>query len=287
MPSFPLLNNVTMITRKRVRSSERGRESLSIVMVNGIRLYYETYGEGYPIIAISGKDSNMDWWHPAIKAALSANNRLVMLDNRGAGRSEVPTDSYGISDMAKDVVELMDALGIGQAHILGQSMGGMIAQEIAIEYPQRVAKLILVSTTCGVTRVRPSFKMLRWMFRKPAAFSSQDTLNMLYSKSYIRENADKMAELVERMSSFPPSEGTMAAHKAASRKFDSLARLSRIVSPTLIIHGRQDWVFRPPHAELLNRHIADSKLLMYANAGHGVLSQEHHKVMEEIRRFIG
>ncbi len=275
-----------MITRKRVRFSERGRVSLSIVMVNGIRLSYATYGEGYPLIAISGKDSNMDWWHPAVKEALSANNRLILLDNRGTGRSEVPTGSYGITDMAKDVVGLMDAIGISQAHILGQSMGGMIAQEIAIEYPERVAKLILVSTTCGVTRVRPSLRMLRWMFRKPAVFSPEDTLKMLYSDSYMRENADQIAEVVERMSNFPPSARTMAAHKEASRKFDSLARLGRIVSPTLIIHGQQDWVFRPPHAVLLRRHIPDSKLLMYANAGHGVLTQEHHKVMEEIARFI-
>lgn len=255
--------------------------------VNGINLCYDTAGDGFPIIALTGKDGNMDWWHPAVKEALSENHRLVLLDNRGAGRSDAPTDAYGISDMAKDVIGLMDALGIGQAHIFGQSMGGMIAQEIAIEYPERVAKLILVSTTCGVTRVRPSLKMLRWMFRKPTVFSPQDTLNMLYSKSYMRDNAEKIAAVVERMRSFPPSARTMAVHKEASRKFDSLARLGRIVSPTLIIHGRQDWVFRPQHAVLLGRHIADSKLSIYENAGHGVMSQEHHKVMEEIRRFIG
>ncbi|WP_027087473.1 alpha/beta fold hydrolase [Cohnella panacarvi] len=260
---------------------------MSIVRVNGIRISYATYGEGFPLIAISGKDSNMEWWHPAVKEALSANNRLILLDNRGTGRSEVPPESYGISDMAQDVVGLMDALGISQAHILGQSMGGMIAQEIAIEYPERVAKLILASTTCGVTRVRPSLRMLKWMFRKPSVFSPRDTLNMLYSKTYMREYADKIAEAAERMGSFPPSARTMAVHKEASRKFDSLARLGRIVSPTLIIHGHRDWVFRPPHAVLLARYIPDSKLLMYANAGHGVLSQEHRKVMEEIRRFIG
>ena len=255
--------------------------------VNGINICYDTSGEGFPIIALTGKDGNMDWWHPAVKEALSENHRLVLLDNRGAGRSDAPTDAYGISDMAKDDIGLMDALGIGQAHVLGQSMGGMIAQEIAIEYPERVAKLILASTTCGLTRVRPSWKMLRWMFRKPAVFSPRDTLNMLYSKTYMRDNADQIAETVERMRSFPPSARTMAVHKEASRKFDSLARLGRIVSPTLIIHGQRDWVFRPPHAVLLRRHIPDSKLLMYANAGHGVLSQEHRLVMEEIRRFIG
>ena len=86
----------------------------------------------------------MDWWHPAIKAALSERNRFIMLDHRGTGRSDAPTEAYSISDMAKDVVGLMNALDIDKAHILGQSMGGMIAQELAIEYPQSRGKISLM-----------------------------------------------------------------------------------------------------------------------------------------------
>lgn len=238
------------------------------------------------MIGLTGKDSNMDWWHPAIKAALSERNRFIMLDHRGTGRSDAPTEAYGISDMAKDVVGLMDALEIDKAHILGQSMGGMIAQEIAIEFPSRVAKLVLCSTTCGVKRVPPSLRMLKWLMRKNAVFSPQDTVNMLYSKAYIQENPAMIASLVERMQIAPSNPRSMEIHKHANKSFDSYHRLGQISAPTLIIHGEDDWVFRPKHAKILNQHIPDSKLILFPGAGHGIFSQEYHKVLEEIHCFI-
>ncbi|EIJ77669.1 alpha/beta fold family hydrolase [Bacillus methanolicus MGA3] len=86
------------------------------VFVNGINICYESIGEGFPLIGLTGKDSNMDWWNPAIKAALSERNRFIMLDHRGTGRSDAPTEAYDISDMAKDVIGLMNALDI-ERHI--------------------------------------------------------------------------------------------------------------------------------------------------------------------------
>ncbi|MFD0671028.1 alpha/beta fold hydrolase [Cohnella sp. GCM10027633] len=254
--------------------------------VNGIHLRYESEGEGFPIVAITGKDGSMDWWHPAIKSALSAGNRLIMLDNRGTGGSDRPAEPYGIADMAKDVVGLFNVLGIDKAHLLGQSMGGMIAQEIAIEHPERVEKLILCSTTCGVRRALPTFRMIRWLARKPAEFDSRAALAMLFSDAYIRDNPEEIADLVERMSGSPPGAATMAMHKQASASFDSFDRLGRIEAPTLIIHGEDDWVFRPKHAEMLHKRIFNSRLVTYPRAGHGVLSQERLKALEEIRRFI-
>ncbi|MEF3305926.1 alpha/beta fold hydrolase [Paenibacillus sp. GYB003] len=254
--------------------------------VNGVTICYDTVGEGFPLIGITGKDSNMDWWHPAVKQAFSENHRFIMLDNRGSGRSDAPTEPYGISDMAKDVVGLMDVLGIEKAHLFGQSMGGMIAQEIAIEHPERVAKLILCGTTCGVTRVLPSFRMIRWLMRKSTGFSPQDTLDMLFSKSYMRRHPDMIASLVERMEQAPPNPVSVQMHKQASRSFDSFDRLGRIKAPTLIIHGKDDWVFRAKHAKLLNRRIAGSELVLIPGAGHGVFSQERSTVLAEIRRFL-
>lgn len=256
------------------------------VFVGGVNICYESTGEGYPLIAIMGKDSNMDWWHPAIKAALSERNRLIMLDNRGAGRSDVPQEAYGISDMAKDVVGLMDALGIDKAHIFGQSMGGMIAQDIAIEYPERVAKLILCCTTCGVTRVPPTWRMILWLMRKNTGFSAEGTLSMLYSKEYMEQNPELIRAFVERVRIAPPDPRTTDMHKRASRAFDSYERLGRISAPTLIFHGEKDWVFRPKHAKLLNRRIAGSKLILFPNAGHGLFAQEYRKIVEEIHRFL-
>jgi pimeloyl-ACP methyl ester carboxylesterase len=256
------------------------------VFVNGVNICYESAGEGFPLIGITGKDSNMNWWHPTMKAALSERNRFIMLDNRGSGQSDAPTEAYGISDMAKDVVGLMDALDVDKAHILGQSMGGMIAQEIAIEHPERVSKLILCCTTSGVTRVLPSWRMIKWLWRKTAGFSPQDTLNMLYSKDYMQQNPAMIAALVERMQMTPSNARSAEIHKLANKSFDSYHRLGRITAPTLILHGEEDWVFRPKHAQILHQRIAGSELILFPHAGHGVFSQEHRKVLEEIRRFL-
>lgn len=259
---------------------------MDTVFVNGVTICYRSEGKGFPLIGITGKDSNMDWWHPAIRSALSENYRFIMLDNRGSGRSDAPTEPYGIADMARDVIGLMDALGIDKAYLLGQSMGGMIAQEMAIEFPERVAKLILCGTTCGVTRALPSIKMLKWMWRKPTGFSPQDTLDMLYPEAYMRANPEKAAALVQRMQGAPPNPVGMNMHKQASRAFDSFERLGRISAPALIVHGEEDWVFRPRHARILHRRIAGSRLVLIPGAGHGVMSQEPRKVLEEIRRFL-
>ncbi|RLL40617.1 alpha/beta hydrolase [Oceanobacillus piezotolerans] len=254
--------------------------------VNGISICYESTGEGFPLIGLTGKGSNMDSWSPAIKTALSERNRLIMLDPRGTGRSDVPKETYDISDMAKDVIGLMNELDIEKAHILGQSMGGMIAQELAIENPNRVSKLILCSTTCGVKRVLPSFRMIKSLMQKNAANSPQNMINMLYSNTYIQENPQLIAALMRRMQIAPTDPRTMEIHHNASKNFDSYERLGQISAPTLIIHGEDDWVFRPKHAKVLKRRIPNSKLILFPNAGHGVFSQEHRKVLEEIHRFI-
>lgn len=256
------------------------------IFVNGINICYESIGEGFPLIVLTGKGSNMDWWNLANKAALSERNRFIMLDHRGTGRSDAPTEAYDISDMANDVIGLMNALDIKKAHILGQSMGGMIAQELAIENPSRVSKLILCSTTCGVKRIRPSFRMIKLLMRKNAPNTSQDMLDMLYSKAYIQENPSLIASFVKQMQIAPTNPRSMEIHHNASKNFDSYHRLGKISVPTLIIHGEEDWVFRPEHAKTLNRRIPNSKLILFPYAGHGVFSQERHKVLEEIQRFI-
>lgn len=265
---------------------QRGVGKLEKAFVNGVNICYDSVGEGFPLIGITGKDSSMDWWHPEAKQAFSEKNRFVMLDNRGSGRSDAPTEPYGIADMAKDVVGLMDALGIEKAHLFGQSMGGMIAQEIAIEYPDRVAKLVLCGTTCGVARAVPSFRMIRFLLQRTTSFSAQNTLEMLFTKSYMRRHPDRIAALVERMEQAPPNPVSVQLHQRASRNFDSFDRLGRIKAPTLIIHGKDDWVFRAKHAELLHRRIAGSKLVLLPGAGHGVFAQERDAVLAEIRHFI-
>ncbi|TET86915.1 MAG: alpha/beta fold hydrolase, partial [Desulfobacteraceae bacterium] len=112
------------------------------IKVQDIDLYYEIHGEGYPMVLIRGLGSNADHWYTQTPV-FSSRYRVVSFDNRGIGRSDKPNEPYTISMMADDTVGLMDALGILRAHILSLSMGGMIAQEIALKYPEKVESLVL------------------------------------------------------------------------------------------------------------------------------------------------
>jgi len=121
------------------------------VKVNDVNLYYEVSGQGAPLILIMGLRRNVSWWYQQIPD-LSQHFRVIAFDNRGAGRSDKPVMEYSISLFADDTAGLMNALGIKTAHILGISMGGYIAQELAIRHPEMVRSLILGCTSPGGNR---------------------------------------------------------------------------------------------------------------------------------------
>ena len=116
------------------------------VKVNDIQIYYEVKGDGFPVVMINGLSDNLDCWDPRLIEALSKKFKLVLFDNRDAGRTDVSEREYTMKLFADDTVCLMNALGISKAHVLGISMGGMIAQELVLNYPEKVAKLVLCST---------------------------------------------------------------------------------------------------------------------------------------------
>jgi len=122
---------------------------MSGLKVNGIDIYYEIHGQGDPLVLIMGLRRNTEWWYPQIPT-LSVHFRVIAFDNRGVGRSGKPEMDYSIRLFADDTAGSMDAMGIDSAHILGVSMGGYIAQELAINYPDRVRRLMdLVESEVG------------------------------------------------------------------------------------------------------------------------------------------
>lgn len=119
---------------------------------NGQQIYYEMHGEGEPLILIMGIGGDSTLWAPYQVPAFSTIFQVIVLNNRDAGRSSKTSLSYTIADMADDVVGLMDGLGVERAHILGISMGGMIAQEFALRYSDRLSKLIMTGTGAATGR---------------------------------------------------------------------------------------------------------------------------------------
>jgi len=124
---------------------------VSKAKVNDINIYYDVQGDGFPLVMVMGFLGNADCWDPRMLPVLSDKFKVIVFDNRGAGRTDISDKEFSIRLLAEDTVGLMDMLNISRAHVLGISMGGMIAQEVALNYPERVEKLILASTFCGGT----------------------------------------------------------------------------------------------------------------------------------------
>src|SRR5580704_4755103 len=118
------------------------------VSSGGSNIYWEESGAGEPLLLIMGLGYSLEMWHRS-RPALSAVYRTIVFDNRGVGRSDVPPGPYSIAQMASDAAAVLDAAGIESAHVFGMSMGGMIAQEFALQYPKRVRSLILGCTAAG------------------------------------------------------------------------------------------------------------------------------------------
>jgi pimeloyl-ACP methyl ester carboxylesterase len=117
------------------------------VKVDDIQMHYEVKGRGFPLVMIMGMMRTMETWDPRLVEGLSKHFKLVLFDNRGVGRTDICKGDYTIRRFADDTAGLMNALGISKAHVLGISMGGMTAQELALNYPEKVSKLVLCSTS--------------------------------------------------------------------------------------------------------------------------------------------
>lgn len=241
------------------------------LQVNGIELYYEERGTGEPLILIMGLGADGALWEEHVQA-YAQHFRCIVPDNRGAGRSAKPEGPYTTALMAADLLGLMDAVGITRAHVSGISMGGCIAQELALQAPGRVRSLTLISTwpKCNIYTAR-IFEMLRAIIQtaEPGAFTRLLQL-WIFTPGY---HAGHMDDLLRREAHgkhnpYPMPLHAFAAQCAACIGHDTLDRLSRISTPTLITAGDQD-IFTPVYyAKTLHQLIAGSELFVLPGGGH-------------------
>ena len=238
---------------------------------NGQQIYYEMYGEGEPLILIMGIGGDSTMWAPFQVPAFSTKFQVIVFDNRDAGRSSKAATYYTIADMADDVAGLLDGLGKERTHVLGISMGGMIAQEFALRYPDRLNKLILTGT--GAATGRAKFDpIMAWNFVKQhdtegLAFAAQQFI-WLFSTEFLRNQ-----QVVEQtLASFasnpnPVSPEAYARQAEAYTKHDVLGRLTNVRAPTLVVSGERDRLAPPWIAHELADAIPDAKIYLVEGSG--------------------
>jgi pimeloyl-ACP methyl ester carboxylesterase len=261
------------------------------VRVNDIQIYYEVHGEGFPLIMIMGLGGNIDWWDPRMIRELSKRFKTVMFDNRGAGRTDVSDRKYSIKLFADDTAGLMDALGISRAHVLGISMGGMIAQELVLNYPKKVEKLVLCSTTCGGTKsVPPSEDVMGILMADGSTLSQKEvakmTIPLILTEDFAKKNPDLVELMMQQMLKAPISNEAFMQQLNAIMEFDTHDRLPHIRAPTLVLHGKQDILVPPGNCSILAEAIPNAKHVYLGKSAHG-LAEEMNEVINSLTDFLG
>ena len=228
------------------------------VQANGQDLYYELHGEGPPLVLVMGIGYDSSLWTLAQVPILSTQFQVILVDNRDAGRSSKAIQPYRIADMADDLVGLLDALGIQRSHLLGLSMGGMIALEVALRHVDRLDRLVLTGT--GGAPARSAVDPIQiWSWVKAndptgEVFGGQQFV-ALFSTAFLR-NHEAVCETAELLASnpYPMSPEAYGRQADAYRQFDALDRLAAINVPTLVVVGEQD-LLTPPW---IAREVADA-----------------------------
>jgi pimeloyl-ACP methyl ester carboxylesterase len=250
------------------------------------RLHVQRHGAGEPLLWITGFAISSEIFSPVIDT-YAAEFDCIRYDNRGAGRSPAPWRVTSIPELAGDAVRLLDALGVDSAHVYGLSMGGMVAQEVAIRFPDRVRGLVLGCTSHGGPRaVLPAPRIAAALTARgaPAELRAQLVGRALFSDEFRAREPVLARRYLALLAQHRTSARGLVSHLAASTYHDTRARLGRIAAPTLVLHGDRDALTPPANARLLADAIPDATLGWLRGAGHGYLleqPQESHRLFSE------
>jgi 3-oxoadipate enol-lactonase len=243
------------------------------VSVNRVRLFYEETGaaDAPPLVLIMGWGGDHTAWAFQVPA-LAVDHRVIALDNRGVGQSDVPEGPYTIAGMAADVVGLMDALGVARAHICGASMGGMIAQELALRHPERVRTLQLHCTAPSIDAYGRFLidTLVAVKARGDREENVRAVMPWLLCRKTMIERPDFIRFWIERALAYPypTSYEGLARQADAIRGHDTIARLGEIRVPTLLTTGAEDILVPPVSSRELHARIPGAELVTIPDAGH-------------------
>jgi 3-oxoadipate enol-lactonase len=234
----------------------------------GAKIYWDERSVGEPVLLIMGLGYPSDmWWRT--RPVLDGRYRTIVLDNRGVARSDLPPGPYPIALMAADALAVLDAAGVERAHVVGISMGGMIAQEFTLQYPERVRSLILGCTAAGgPTAVRSEPEVIDLLMNRDSMTPEQGAIAAIpyiYDLDTPRDRIDE--DLTIRRPWFARPEAYVAQLQGILG-WESYSRLPQIKAPTLVVHGETDRLVPLANGELITARIPGAKLVTLPHASH-------------------
>jgi pimeloyl-ACP methyl ester carboxylesterase len=280
------------------------------VKVNGIDLYYEIHGSGEPLLMIEGLGYSAWMWYKQIPV-FSKRYQVILFDNRGAGNTDKPDSEYSIEIMADDASGLLRTLGIGPVHTLGISLGGFIAQELALRHPDLVKSLSLVSTNSGPgKRAMRNSQHVNGLFKLwgilPGTFemggkasvplgfeygiTKEDRirygLSLAFTPEYYGQHPEEIERIVRWRLENPQPGYAWTRQLMAGMNFDSSGRAENIHAPTLILNGTEDRIVTPESARELAGSIPDSRYIEIEGSGHLLFIERSDEFNDTVMGFL-
>jgi pimeloyl-ACP methyl ester carboxylesterase len=241
---------------------------MSTATLQGVRLAYDVVGTGPPLLFIQGLGYGRGGWGPA-PSILARRFQVVTFDNRGFGDSDVAPGPYTTTQLAADAIAVLDAVAVDSAHVVGISLGGMVAQELALAQPERVRKLVLCSTTPGGPNSVPMPQQTVALMGRQPQLDPHEALRLFVVNALSPEPPEELVEeIVAYRVANPPDGAGWRALMGAGATHDAMARLGTIRVPTLVVHGTADNVVDVRNAPLLADAIPGARLELFDGVGH-------------------
>lgn len=257
--------------------------------VDNIELYYELHGGGTPLVLLHGLQGDLSNFAGLIPA-LAKQHRVLAFDQRGSGWSDKPAQPYSMALYADDCARLMDALGIEQAHVLGMSMGGMIAQEFALRHPHRLRALVLGCTTPGGAGAPKLEGEARQHTYETADLAPEERARRLakagFTEGFLDANPQVLEALIAARRQRPLDVAALQRRMAAIDGHDTYDRLEAIQAPTLVVTGRPDNIIDPDNSRILAQRIARAKLQILEPAGHLFWMERPRQTLDCVLAFL-
>jgi pimeloyl-ACP methyl ester carboxylesterase len=255
--------------------------------INGIEMAYELRGSGAPVVMIHGAQGDQTMFD-GLADAFAPRFRVLTFDQRGSGLSDKPDMPYSMAMLADDAAALMEHVGFADAHVIGVSMGGMIAQELALRHPARVRSLVLGCTTAGGPGSIPA--------SSGSAAYSTDAMSpeergralaeAAFTPEFIEKHPEIIASMIEARRRRPIDTVALANRMKAVQGHDTRDRLAQIKCPTLVITGREDALIPWENSRLLAESIPGAKLVILEPAGHCFWLEQPEHSRDAIAGFL-
>ncbi len=253
-----------------------------------IDIAYRKCGQGEALLLIMGFGSTMDLWSPVLVKRFAEQNRVIVFNNRGIGKTSAGSEAFSIERFADDAAALLAALGIEEANVAGWSMGAQVAQEMALRHPEKVRKLILLAGSAGGQEgVPPSGEVLRNLTDTSGTAAERGVrlFNLMFPQCWLEENPDP--------SSWFPFPEEHADPQSTARQAEAIAkwsgscdRLANIQCPVLLIQGTEDVIVPPANGPVLAARIPGSWLISVKGGGHGMMYQYPGRLAEITGFFL-